>query len=130
MTWRYPGRQWRSRIVALGGAHMAGPLELNAPIIPYPGPPALWTYPLSSLSLSVGVPMSALVATVTRGAPYDWQAFNTALFPQALPAGVALDPSTGTMSGTPTTPMAMRSYAIGTKSKGGPAYVTLTITVT
>lgn len=129
MSWRFPGRQWRSRVRALGGAHMAPPLELGVDVIPYPGAPAAWTYPSSSLSLNVGVPMTPLAATVTSGAPYGWHVLNTGAYPTTLPAGLAIDSSTGTISGTPTTVTPTRDYLPTSLSEGGPTSRRLTIVV-
>lgn len=129
MSWRFPGRQWKSRVKALGGAHMAPPVELDAPIIPYPGAPAAWTYPSSSLSLTVGVPMTPLVPTITGGVPYTWHAENTAGFQTTLPTGISVNPETGVISGTPTTITPLRALLITSFSKGGATRFRLTITV-
>jgi hypothetical protein len=109
---------------------MAPPVDLNATIIPYPGPPAVWTYPSSSVSLTVGVPMTPLVPTIVSGVPYGWHVKNVADYPTTLPAGLVLDMLTGTLSGTPTLAQPARVYRITSGSKGGPTGWPLSITVT
>ena len=123
MSYRRPGRQWRSRLSALGGAHMAGPLDLNAPVIPYPGPPASWSYGVDTLSLNVGVPMTPLTVTVLAGVPYGWFAHTP------LPAGLVVNGETGTLSGTPTVVAPSRGFLVASRSRGGAFYHQLRITV-
>ncbi|MGA8890945.1 MAG: putative Ig domain-containing protein [Anaeromyxobacteraceae bacterium] len=47
----------------------------------------------------------------------------------ALPAGLSLDPSTGIVSGTPTTPASVATYTVTASNAGGSAPVGLVITV-
>lgn len=129
MTWRFPGRQWFSRLSAMGGAHLAPPVDLDVATIPSQGDPAQWSYSSSSLALNVGVPMTPLVPTITSGAPYRWEVRNTGDYPVNLPGGLSIDPLSGTISGTPTTVGGPTTFRIVSASRGGSHAFALTITV-
>ena len=85
--------------------------------------PSLITYSPSSLSLAKDSQMSDLMPTAQGGAVVTWS-----ILP-ALPNGLSIDSSTGTISGTPTVMSPSTSYTVTATNTGGSATATLTIVV-
>ncbi len=89
--------------------------------------PAFTITPASqSLSGTVGQPLSGAQEYATTG-------FTTApvySVTPALPAGLSIDPATGLISGTPTTPVPTSTYQVTAKSASGSDFASVTITVT
>ena len=85
--------------------------------------PSLITYSPSSLSLAKDSQMSDLMPTAQGGAVVTWS-----ILP-ALPSGLSIDSSTGTISGTPTVMSPSTSYTVTATNTGGSATATLTIVV-
>jgi sugar lactone lactonase YvrE len=87
-------------------------------------PPVGLTYPSSTLLAFVGVPLSAQIPSLSGGDGV--QAFSVS---PALPAGLALDPSSGVLSGTPTASSTAAVYQISATNSGGSATFNLDLTV-
>ena len=111
----------------IGGAEFEngpGRVDSGATYVLYGfGTPAL-AYPSSSLELAVGTAMTPL-------APSQVARTGTAAFTvdPALPGGLALDPATGTISGTPTAAQGPASHTITMTDLAGTATAPLTIAV-
>lgn len=96
-----------------GGGGGAGPVP--APVsIAYALPPTTW---------ETGDVLLPLAPQVTGGAP---DAFTVA---PSLPAGLTLDPTSGMLSGAPTTPTPHTVYTVTGSNAGGSAQTTLDLTV-
>jgi hypothetical protein len=124
----FPRRQWTSRLGTFPARGLsAGSFEEAQQSIPYPGSLLTqFTYPSSTLNLTVGNPLSAQTPTIL---PSGARIRYFSLLGQTFPAGLALDPVTGVLSGTPTTPSAATVYRI--YAHAGWSYVAqVTITVT
>ncbi|MDA2946016.1 MAG: delta-60 repeat domain-containing protein, partial [Actinomycetota bacterium] len=85
------------------------------------GPSAL-SYTPSTVSLPINVAVSPLIPTVT-GTVTSWSVSP------ALPTGLTLDPSTGVISGTPTTATASATYTITATNGAGTDTYDITIEV-
>lgn len=85
-------------------------------------PPGNLAYPQTSIAATVGVAISADTPTVS-GTVSAWS------IAPALPAGLALSTSNGSISGTPTQASASGSYTITASNSGGSTTATLTIAV-
>lgn len=86
-----------------------------------------WTIAPATQALSgtVGQPLSG-------AQPYATTGFTTApvySVSPALPAGLSIDPATGLISGTPTTPVATSSYQVTATGTGGREFASVTLTV-
>jgi hypothetical protein len=106
----------------------ATPLPDPAPsATPSPSPtvaaPAALTYASNPAIYKVGTRITENVPNVTGGVAAS---FSTN---PALPAGLALSPATGVLSGTPTTVSAAANYEITATNSAGSARVALSITV-
>jgi hypothetical protein len=98
-----------------GGGGGGGGEENTSP------PPSGLTYP-SPQVFTVGVAITALNPTVTGSVTsYD--------ISPALPAGLNLNPTTGQITGTPTTVVAEASYTINARNSSGSSAFVLSITV-
>jgi len=84
-------------------------------------PPA-FTYGRTSLILTPQMNVQ-LTPTNTGGIARGWSVSP------ALPAGLALDPSTGSITGTPTTVTSAATYVVTAQDSGGSASVPLTLSV-
>jgi hypothetical protein len=71
----------------------------------------------------VGVPATANVPVVGGGTPTAW------VVAPSLPAGLALHPSTGVVSGTPLATAATADYLVTASNASGSAQTTLTVQV-
>jgi hypothetical protein len=84
--------------------------------------PSNLVYPQTSITASVGTAISADVPTVSGiVAGYTVS--------PALPAGLTLDPTAGTISGTPTTVIAQATYTVTASNSAGSTTAALSITV-
>ena len=81
------------------------------------------SYGSSSLTLTKGTAMTTETVTSTGGAVVSYSVSPT------LPAGLALDTSTGAISGTPTAVTSSASYTITATNTGGTDTATMTIVV-
>lgn len=119
-----PARQWRSNLAAFRGVS-PGDMDLEAPVIPNPGPKCTGVvYSPSTLSLSVGVPMTTLTPTASGAPPRYW--FVAA---PGLPPGLSINNGTGAISGTPTAARALAVYVVRAHHSDETLSVPLTITV-
>ena len=80
-------------------------------------------YTPSSLSLTKDTTMNPSIPTVGGGDVVSW-----AIHP-ALPSGLSIDSSTGTISGTPSATMSISSYTVYANNTGGGAQASLTIEI-
>jgi hypothetical protein len=104
-------------MLGCGGAPQA---TLQAP--PAPAAPSNLVYPQTTITASVGQPITPDTPTVTGTVT------SYAVSP-ALPAGLSLNTSTGTISGTPTTVAAQASYTVTAANSGGSTTSSVTIAV-
>jgi hypothetical protein len=94
-------------------------VQISVAAIP---PPSNLVYPQTTINATVGTAIAPDTPTVTGSvAQYS--------ISPALPAGLQLDPQTGTVSGTPTAAAAQASYTITAGNTTGNATAQLTITV-
>jgi glucose/arabinose dehydrogenase len=87
-----------------------------------PAPSGL-TYAIAPLLLRADEPATDDVPTVGGGAPTTWQVTPT------LPTGLALDPATGVISGTPTEETPTATYTVTASNAGGSTQTTLDVVV-
>jgi Putative Ig domain len=87
-----------------------------------PQPPSNLVYPQTAIAATVGVAITPDVPTVTGSVT----SFSVS---PALPAGLSLDGSTGTISGTPTAATGQASYVITAANSAGSTSATIQITV-
>lgn len=80
------------------------------------------TYPLATIAVSAGETIPSDIPTVTGTVT----SFSVT---PALPAGLSLDAATGTISGTPTTPVSQASYTIAAFNSAGSTTSIVTITI-
>lgn len=85
--------------------------------------PANLTYSTTAAMYPPGVAITPLLPTASGGAVVSYSV------EPALPAGLTLDPQTGVISGTPTTPGDAATYVVTATNSGGQATVTLTFGV-
>ena len=100
-----------------GSASAALTIQVNI------APPADITYSPSSFTLTKGTAMTSVTPTANGGIISSWS------ISPALPAGLSLEPSNGTISGTPTAVTSSASYTVTATNAGGTATATLTIQV-
>lgn len=86
--------------------------------------PADLAYPVNPAVYHRGTAIAANVPHSTGGAATGYSVSP------ALPAGLALDPATGVLAGTPTAIAAQASYTVTASNAGGSSACTLVITVT
>lgn len=106
-------------VASCGGGGSGGPPAVNPPALT---PPAI-AYGATSLALTTGVPLVALSPTNTGGAVAAWSVAP------ALPAGLALNATSGTIDGTPTSSSSAASYVVRAENSAGASTHTLTIAV-
>jgi len=112
-----------------GGGNGAAPAasQVTAPSAPAPGPagqaPVRLIYPADPVVYSKGVAITPNIPYVTGG-PITAYRVNP-----ALPAGLALNPGTGVISGTPSAVSAAAGYEVTGSNGAGSTSVTLTLTV-
>jgi len=85
--------------------------------------PSSLDYSGSPFTLTVGTAMTANTPTSNGGAVTSWTVSPT------LPAGLALDSSTGEISGTPTTITSSATYTVTASNTGGSDSVVITLVV-
>ena len=85
--------------------------------------PSSIAYSQSSFTLTKGTTMTTATPTSSGGTITSWSVSPS------LPAGLALDSSTGAISGTPTTVTSSASYTVTGSNTGGSDSVTVTIVV-
>jgi hypothetical protein len=105
--------------VGLGSTHCGGSSS-NA----NQGPPTNLTYSVNPAAYPVGTAIAQNAPTSSGGAVTSY-----AVAP-SLPAGLALDPATGDIAGTPTAPTAQATYTVTASNAAGNATAALVITVT
>ena len=86
--------------------------------------PSTITYTPNSFTLAKDSAMTAVTPTSSGGTVVSWS------ISPSLPAGLSLDTSTGTISGTPTTSSTSTTYTITATNTGGSATATVTILIT
>ena len=87
-----------------------------------PPPPSNLVYPQTTIEATVGVAIAPDVPTVTGSVT----SFSVS---PALPAGLSLDGTTGTISGTPSAATGQASYLITAANSAGSTSATIQITV-
>ncbi len=80
-------------------------------------------YPSSAFIYTKGTPITALAPTSTGGAVVTWSV------QPVLPAGLALNASTGAITGSPTAIAAAANYTVTATNSGGNATAILSLTV-
>ena len=85
--------------------------------------PSSLTYSPNSFTLTKGTAMTTVTPSATGGAITTWSVSPS------LPSGLALDSSTGAISGTPTTVSSSTIYTITASNTGGSDTATVTIVV-
>lgn len=123
----FPRRQWTSRLGTFSGKVHADSWEDAAPSIPYAGSHlTTFSYPSSTLNLSVGVPLATQTPTVLPvGAVVRYYGFVN----QSLPPGLVLNATTGELSGTPTAARPATVYRIyAHAAMSYPFDITITVT--
>ena len=86
--------------------------------------PSSVIYTPNSFTLGKDSAMTSVTPTASGGAITSWSISPT------LPAGLSLDSSTGTISGTPTSITSSATYTVTASNSGGSATATVTIEVT
>jgi uncharacterized repeat protein (TIGR01451 family) len=86
-------------------------------------PPSALTYPTNPATYTVGTAVAPDVPGAGGGATASW-----AIQP-SLPPGLSFSSTTGTVSGTPSSPSAQATYTVTATNSGGSSSTTLTITV-
>ncbi len=87
------------------------------------GPPTNLSYSTNPATYPVGLPIAPNRPSSSGGPPTGY-----AVTP-ALPAGLSLDPGTGIITGTPTTPAATATYTVTASNGSGSATAALVLTV-
>ena len=100
-----------------GGGGGGGGGDPNVP------PPTSVVYPVALATFETGIATTPNVPTVGGGVPDLFTVSPT------LPAGLSLHPSTGAISGTPTTPTSKHVYTVTASNAGGSAQGTVDLTV-
>ena len=111
-----------STVYTVTASNSGGNTTANVTIQVNDVPPA-FSYSYASLILETGLPMSPISPNSFAGAVDSWSVSPT------LPNGLSLDPSTGTISGTPTTITPSQTYTITATNTGGTASRTIIIEV-
>jgi hypothetical protein len=95
------------------------------PAPPPPPPPAApkIAYPSTAYSFSVNVAAQTIPASSTGGAVVSWSAMPS------LPAGLTLDATDGSISGTPTVATALATYVVTATNSGGHSSFNLSLAV-
>ncbi len=106
-------------LLSLGACTGSGP---NPSTSSGPGQPANIAYPDHTPRLLVSLPMQSSAPT------FDGQVDTWSVVP-ALPTGITIDPSTGTMDGTPLTTSIATDYIVTASGPAGSSTVTLSIRV-
>lgn len=88
------------------------------------GPPASVAYPGAPLQARVGVPTAPLAPLTTGGAPTTWSVAPP------LPDGLSLHPTTGVLSGTPTTAAPTAHHVVTASNPAGGTTTPLVVQVT
>jgi len=109
-------------ITATNGAGSAT-YNLAITVAPGTGPTFSLNYALNPATYAVGMPIAPNLPVTTGGSATSYSVTP------ALPAGLGLDTSTGTISGTPTVPTPMAGYLVTATGPMGYATVGVTITV-
>lgn len=86
-------------------------------------PPTGVSYALNPCAYRAGEPIAPNAASVTGGAPTTWSVAPD------LPAGLLLDPTTGSLTGTPLAPAPTATYVVTAANAAGAAAVDLQVTV-
>jgi hypothetical protein len=104
------------------GSNSMGKSSTPSPVLATP--PSSLTYETSALSATVGIPITPDPGAVSGGS----SGLTFSVSP-TLPPGLALDPSKGTVSGTPTAAAPMANYVVTVANSAGSTTATLTIIV-
>jgi hypothetical protein len=117
--WRHNGLAFLFAVLlaACGGGEEAG----APPTAPQPSAPSALSY-ASVVPLSVGIAMAPLAPTVT-GLPTSYSVSPL------LPAGLAIDPQTGVISGTPLAASANTSHVVTAQNSIGSTNTAISLTV-
>jgi len=106
-----------------GGASTSTATPPQASATPSVAAPAGLTYATPAPACTVGIALTPDLPASTGGAVASYSVAP------ALPAGLALDPATGILSGTPTAATAAAAYVVTALNAGGQTSATLTIVV-
>jgi hypothetical protein len=113
---------WSTNLDDRAGTHANASL-LTAPLWPSCTLPPVFSYFVSSTSLTYGVGMGSLVPANTGGAPTGYS------ISPALPAGLSFSTATGVISGTPTTVHSATTYTVTATNVSGSATASVNITI-
>lgn len=107
-------------VIATACTHRGGPAAPGPVAVV---PPQSLTYPMNPATYTRGQAIASNTPTHTGG-----DVASYAVSP-GLPAGLTLDPATGTLSGTPTVPTVLTTYTITATNAGGSATDSLALAV-
>ena len=105
------------------GSNTGGSDSVTVTIVVNDVAPSSLTYSPSSFTLTKGTAMTTVTPTTSGGPVTSWS------ISPSLPAGLAMDSSTGTISGTPTDVTSSASYTVTATNTGGSDTATVTIVV-
>ncbi|BDU75916.1 Ig domain-containing protein [Mesoterricola sediminis] len=108
--------------VTARNSHGATSTQVQIQVAAANAPPSALTYPTALISATAGLPIAPDVPTVSGTVT------RFTLTPDP-PAGLALDPTTGVLSGTPTAPSALAAYTATALNAYGSTTATLRIQV-
>lgn len=109
---------WISVALIVAGCGSGGSASLSSQT----NPPASLSYPSTSLTFVVGTAITPVVPTASQG-------LTSFTVTPALPAGVSLNASTGTISGTPASASGATTYTVMASGAGASASAIVSITV-
>ena len=118
-----PSAVTSSASYTITGSNTGGSDSVSVTIVVNDVAPSSLSYSPNSFTLTKGTAMTTVTPTTSGGPVTSWSVSPS------LPAGLAMDSSTGTISGTPTAVTSSASYTVTATNTGGSDTATLTIVV-